>query len=391
MATPVNDTYTAASGAGIYGGKYNWPTWRRAIAAQHWAEVGSNTLASIDPEDNPAYNPNYSGSAPWHGSLGQPAMITAWNGGCYDSDGDVLWLIQGGGHGDYGGNEPYKIDLSVDSPTWEMVRAPSTDLSGDGANGLYGDGRPRSVHTYNKPVYIPNVGPALAMHGATYPSLLGVRSPLILSPTTGEMTFFGADNTNVSLSQSSGSGACYDPSRHCIWTVGGGSPGISRYDIATDTWYYTGGGINSSGGYIALEYMPDHDCIFMAGSGYTSGFRIVDCATLTTYTPVATGSMVGMTKALMSGAQVRYVQSEQRIAVWNNTSDTTQINVFNVPVDPMSGAWTIEQLSVGVGNTVTPTTKASGGTYGRFFHSQKLDGFGVINSVTEQIFFYARS
>jgi hypothetical protein len=366
--------------------------WRRAIAAQTWAEVGANTLADIDPEDNPAYNPNHPASAPWHGSLGQQAMITAWCGGCYDSDGDVLWLIQGGGHGDYGGNEPYKIDLSVDNPAWEMVRAPSTDLSGNGSNGLYGDGRPRSTHTYNKSIYIPGVGPALGALGVTYPNLLGVNNPFVLSATTGEVTQVGAINPYEGASSLDAAGACYDSLRHCVWIQGTARNDMTRWNISSDTYdrfINTGSGRS---GYVSLEYMPDHDCIIMLHSNAPYGMRVFDCATGTMYSPTITGSFpTGVTVGSMSGAQVRYVQSGQFVAVWNNSTNTTAITIFSAPENPRTGTWVLGELPVAPGNTITPTAMTPWGTYGRFFYSQKLDGFGVIKGVTQKVYFYARS
>jgi hypothetical protein len=317
-------------------------------------------------------------------------MVEAWCGGCYDSDNDELWLIQGGGHEDYGGNEPYKFSLSQDNPMWTMVRPPSLVMTGDGSNGLADDGRPRSTHTYNGPVFIPGVGPAMSAIGATYPSLKGVRIPYIMSRETGEVIQFGVENTYISLTESTAAASCYDPSRHCIWAVGLGDPGLCRWDIATDTWYYADSK-NSSGGYIALEYMPDHDCLFMIGKNYPSGFRIIDCTTLATYTPTATGSLVGMDLLRMSSTAGKYCQDGQFVAIWNNDTDTTKINIFNVPSDPMTGAWTIDQLPVAASNTVTPSASTFWGTYGRFFYSKKLDGFGVINGITEQPYFYARS
>lgn len=393
MATPVNDTYTAASGAGIYGGKYNWPLWRRSIAAQHWGVIPSNTLASIDPEDNPAYNPNYPAPAPWHGTLGQEAMITAWCGGCYDSDGDVLWLIQGGGHGDYGGNEPYKLDLSLDSPDFVMVRPPSVSMGGGtGVDGLADDGRPRSTHTYNKSVYIPGVGPALGALGLTYPNLLGVNNPFVFSPVTGEVTRVGPTNPYEGASQLDAAGVCYDSLRNCIWIQGTGRNDMTRWNMDTDTFdRYINTGSGRSG-YVSLEYMPDHDCIVMLHSNAPYGMRVFDCATGTMYSPTITGSFPsGITVSSMSGAQPRYVQSGQFFAVWNNSTNTTAITIFNVPANPRTGTWTVGQLPVAGGNTVTPTVRTPNFTYGRFFYSQKLDGFGLINGVTEQPYFYARS
>ena len=120
--------------------------------------------------------------------------------------------------------------------------------------------------------------------------------------------------------------------------------------------------------------------------------RVFDCATETMYSPPITGSFPsGITVSSMSGAQPRYVQSGQFFAVWNNSTNTTAITIFNVPANPRTGTWTVDQLPVAGSNTVTPTARTPNYTYGRFFYSQKLDGFGVINGVTEQPYFYARS
>jgi hypothetical protein len=320
-------------------------------------------------------------------------MITAWCGGCYDPDNDVLWLIQGGGHGDYGGNEPYKLDLSLDSPDFVMVRPPSQSMSGGtGADGLADDGRPRSTHTYNKTVYIPGVGPALGALGLTYPNLLGVNNPFVFSPITGEVTRVGPTNPYEAADKLDAAGVCYDPTRNCLWIQGTGRNDMTRWNMDTDTfdrYINTGSG---RFGYVSLEYMPDHDCIVMMHNNAPYGMRVYDCATGTMYSPPITGSFpAGVAVGSMSAAQPRYVQSGQFLAVWNNSTNTTAITIFNVPANPRTGTWTVDQLPVAGSNTVTPTARVLDGTYGRFFYSQKLDGFGVINGITEQPYFYARS
>ena len=397
MVSPVGYTYTCASGQGIYGGKYNWPAWRRAIAAQHWAEVGGNTIRSADPKNDIAVNPNHPLSPPWHGSIGVAGVVIAYCGGCFDQDNKVLWLPLGGGHGDYAGNEPWKIDLDVDSPVWEFVRNPSgavgnliTLSDGQEATGLYSDGRLRSVHSYNKPVYIPGVGPALGVTGATYYSgSKGLRQTAIISPTTGELVSLMAENTHIGLETTSGSGSCFDLSRNMIWVMPASGGKLTRRELSATTWEDTGVYVASSGN-SGLEYLPDHDCIVWFNSGLTRGFAVIDCATLTVYYPLTTGTYVGVTKPT-GNAQPRYVQSAKQIAFWHNSTDTTAINTLTFTSNPRTDTWTIDQLAVSVDNTVTPSVRHSNGTYGRFFYSEKLDGFGVFNSIDDPIYFYARS
>ena len=172
MANPVPVTYNAAASP-VAGGRYVWPAWRRHHAPMSvFAIPASNTLDDLNPKNNPAINPVYPSTPEWMGNHAN--IIGAWCGACYGDDAGELWLPLSGGHGDYAGNEPYKINLRADVPQWEMVRPPSgaignvlTTNDGQEASGVYSDGRPRSIHSYNKSVWIDGVGPAVAVQGST--------------------------------------------------------------------------------------------------------------------------------------------------------------------------------------------------------------------------------
>ena len=392
MASPVADNYSASSGATITAGRFAWPAWRLAMTPNTWAAIGT-TLASIDSEDNAGINNSYPSNAIWHATVGQAAIINAWCGGCYDSANDVLWLPLGGGHNDYAGNEPYKIDISAESPAWEMVRNPSGAIGnlitlddGQETTGIYSDGRPRAIHSYNKPCYVPGVGPVITVQGGTYKvggSANGTLKPIVINETTGEGTFKTAGT--MSNVDTSGSGSCYDPTRHALWYRSSGTGGFYKYDITGDSWAAQGSSFAVSG-YSGLEYLPDYDCILWINSGLTNGFAVFDCATTTLYQPSKTGSLTGM--SLSGEAQPRRFTATQ-VALWDNATSTTQINVMSFASNPRTDTWQISQLSVDGSNAVTPTAAAANGTYGRFFYSSNLSGFGVINSITDQIYFYA--
>jgi hypothetical protein len=400
MASPVGDTYTCASGQGIYGGKFNWPAWRRAIAAQTWGYMSVNTLRDIDPKANPAVNPNYPLSPPWNGSIGVAGVVIAYCGACYDQITDTLWLPLGGGHQDYAGNEPYRVRLNTGSPAFEMIRPPSgaigypavTYNDGQEVTGLYSDGRLRAVHSYNKPVYVPGVGPVMAVTGASFPLInapYGNNKTAVISETTGELVSYTADNTHISANVTSGSGSCYDPLRNMLWLMPSGGGKLTRRELPSGEWEDTGV-YRASPGNSGLEYLPDYDCIVWFNSGLTNGFAVIDCETLTIYYPAVTGSYIGVTKPT-GDAQPRYVRSAKQIAFWHNSTNTTAINTLTFTSDPRTDTWTIDQLPVSGANTVTPAVRAVQGTYGRFFYSEKLDGFGIFSGIDERIAFYARS
>lgn len=393
MASPVADSYNVSSGD-IVCGRYIYPSWRSGMTAGTWIAIGT-TLASIDPENNPAINPNHPSAAPWHGVGGQQAIFTAWGDLCVDTDRSVVHSPLNGGHNDYAGNEPYKIDLSVDSPAWVMLRNPSGAIGnlitlndGQEATGLYADGRVRSTHGYNKLAYIPGVGPAVIQLGGCYANSSGgkTKRPILIDPNTGEMTRWGAENPDASAVVDDG-GGCYDPSRHALWWKGPGTAKFTWYDIALDQWTSVGSSVAVTGG-VGMTYIEGHDCIVWVNPNITNGFGVFDCATGIHYEPAISGAFVGM--SLSESSPPQRVTGTNDFALWDNSSDTTIINTLSFSSNPRSDTWQIGQLPVDASNTVTPSARGNG-TNGRFFYLPKLDGFGLVNSVNEQIYFYARS
>jgi hypothetical protein len=393
MATPTTTSYSVASGVTVYAGRRNRPAWRNAMAANTWATVpASNTLDSLNPKNNVTLNPNYPSNPEWMKSPAVfPGVVSAWCGGCFDTATNTLWLPLSGGHADYAGNEPYKIALNTSAPAWEMVRPPSgaignllTTDDGQEASGVYSDGRPRSIHSYNKHVYVPGIGPVVSVQGNTaWSAQTGKNQVIKISPTTGEATY-GAINSGTG--GASGYGACYDSSRHVIWGRGPATSKFNKYDIALDTWSDVGSTIAVSG-YAGLCYLPDDDCILWLCDYFTNKFAVFDCATGIVTQPSVSGSAVG---ALLSGRmQPHWVPSLGAVAVWDNSASTTVINTLVKPSNPRTDAWSIGQLAVAGGNTVTPTAATANGTYGRFAYASGLGGFVLLNATSQQLYFYA--
>lgn len=443
MATPTADSYSASSGAAVYAGRYGSglrgsatfaeflasgsmataysamsggatiadlsasgsvdgyfvPTWRSAMAANTWRAIPTvNKMSDLDPRYNAAMNPVYSSPPEWNGN-GHASMMTAWCGGCFDLATDDFWIPIGGGHSDYGGNEPYKLNLYSDTPTWTMLRPPSgaignTIATNDGqeATGVYADGRPRAVHTWNRSVFVPGVGPCLSTHGRGWTSAAaGTTKFLRIHPTTGECTF-GAANTYVSAIEGNGAGCAYDPSRHVVWYHGCTGGTFTKYDVATDTWtnasasFYVTGSVTNTG----LTYIPGDDVIVWMHEYYAGGIRVYDPVTSTLHTPSVSGAFVG--EFAMTGlCQAVWVPSLNALAVWDNTTNRTIINIITKPANPRTGTWVISQLTVSGSNTITPSARNSRSTFNRFQYSSRLDGFFLVNNTNEFPYFFALS
>ncbi len=367
------------------------PLWLQSIADNQWGIISlTNKISDIDPEDDVLINPDYPSNAPWHANGGLPLMMSAWCGACFDETGGVLWFPLSGGHADYAGNEPYKIDISVDAPTAVMLRNPSGAIGDTGtlndnqeSSGVYFDGRPRAIHSYNKPVYVPNVGPFTSIQGNTaWSGQAGTNDTLLLNESTGETTRLA---TNSGTGAFAATGSTYDASRHVIWNRGAGTGRMTKYDIDLDTWVTVGAQIALSAG-CSLTYIPEHDVIFLINIGYANNFAIFDCATGLYSEPSISGSFIG--SALQPFTQPRLVSDGSYLAIWDNSTNTTIINTLTVPTDPRTDNWVISQLTVDAGNSVTPTAKTSNGTFGRFFYSPVYNVFGVINSTNQDIYIF---
>lgn len=367
----------------MYVGRYSRPAYARSATVNTWSTIPlSNTLASLDPNSNPELNPNFPLNAEWRAQSGHKAIFEGWGGACNSED--TVYVPLGGGHGDYAGNDNYDLMLMSDNPTWRMLQPPSgaignllTTNDGQEATGEYADGRPRSIHSYDKPCYVPNVGPFITTQGGCSWSAAPANPSrtIFFHPVTGEHTW---KDSIASNQNTSGSGSCFDPSRGeqgSIWYKSRGTGRFSRYDVAQDTWNDDVTDSVAMSGDISLGYIPEHDVIIGSCDFFARNFMVLDCSDGTIHEPQISGSFVGMS---LSGT-AKPVVVDNYVYFWDNTTNTTIINRMEIPSDPINGTWAISQLTVDPSNTVTPDTsyKANGtmGTYGRFMYFEQLGGF----------------
>lgn len=168
------------------------PAWWAAMNVNTWATPVGNVIANVqDPAGSALYGPSGSGNF--------SAVICAWNGAAWDPTRRKMFMLANGGHVNYGGNEVYAIDFSVNSPVWSRPRNATTPLPAGGQNYTqYSDGRPSSNHTYNSHAVIyplartPNTGrPVLLGLGSVYEQ--GARGH-------GRWFEFDVNNTGASIS-----------------------------------------------------------------------------------------------------------------------------------------------------------------------------------------------
>lgn len=393
LCTEVFNSFTFTADAALPKGGPIYPTWRTAISAGKWAIISTaNILSDLDPRYNAAINPVYSSTPEWGGTgFGQQRLFAPWCGGCADTDNSVWWAPLSGGHTDYGGNEPYKIDLSADTPEWVMVRPPSgaignllTTKDGLESTGIYADGQPRAVHSYNKPCYVPGDAPWLGVMGAAwFAGNAGLIAPVRIDPITGLGTI-GATITTTppAIERTSAGGSCYDSTRNAIWFRVSGTGYIFKYDITGDSWSREGGSL-AGGSYVGMCYVEEQDLIVLFDG---STLRLYDPVAATYTAPTVSGSTTGA--SITGQAQPQWTGTD--IAWWDNSTNTTIISKLTPPAgDWKVGTWTLDSYAVAGSNIVTPTVRNTNGTFGRFAYFPTLAGFFLINEANQDAYFFA--
>ena len=147
------------------------PSWRLGQSAGEWREItGSSPSLCIPTVDL---------------SFGSPSKITdAWGGLSIDTRTDDIWVLAGGGHADYAGNELRVCRMSVDAPAW--VERYRCDASWQPDVPYYSpSGHPQSAHCYYQQQFCEarNRAMRFGAYGGTgaslyYPSVDGFNSTL---------------------------------------------------------------------------------------------------------------------------------------------------------------------------------------------------------------------
>ena len=389
MASPVGDSYAVASGGVIAAGRHRMPAWRRSLVPLSVSQIGDNTLASLNPNNSPAVNPSYPSGAEWSASGGHGSIVTAWNGAVWDESTGMFVLPLQGGHADWAGNERYYANILADSPIWVMPVYPTgaignTGVLNDGleSTGVYFDGRPRSIHSYNKHVAVPGVGIVLSVQGnCSFSGQSGTSKTFLLGAIDGEWV---EKATHPSPGGSSGAGACYDSIRHRIWLKGAAGSRPSWLNL--DTWVWTiesAFEYDNASSYKKLIHLPEHDVIFQADSTKTAGFCLWSPITGVIYQPGVTGS--SPTGLALSGASgVDWDGS--RLLIWHNSSNTQVIGTLTPTGDPETAPWAWGSITF---SGVVPSVAITNGTYGRFAYSKRLNGCILQNEVSQKPYFFA--
>jgi MYXO-CTERM domain-containing protein len=337
-----------------------------------WYEVPNSHLRDVAHDWSPDPTP---------GNVG--GIIKAWGGGAFDTNGERLLLL-GGGHGDYGGNEIYAMDLDTveNGPStnpWEKLSDPEAfdalDPDCSNPDNLTDNDQRRSQHSYSRLAYIPELDALCDTGGSigyTYCPALRQLDCFDLSTRTWTLGLTAADAAGT------GSTGAVHPDTGQWWLQGGSGSGLlGRFDPQSLSWTY-GHYDNipgSSPGSTSAAIDPTRNLFVLVGNqrlwALDLGTFEEGVTELSEHPAPSTG---GDAVIAASAPGFAYDPVQDRMVAWVGGAD-----VYLLDLD--SWTWT---RSTPVG--ATPTAAVGNGTFGRFRYSPKYNVFVVVSSADENAF-----
>lgn len=221
--------------------------------------------------------------------------IMAYSGGVFSAE-DNCFLIFGGGHGDYWGNEVWKLDMAT--LKWSRMYEPSKfGFLNNDRGCVKGDDKPYTRHSYDNLAWVPTTGEMLMWGGfgpTCYPRKFGGNLADETGPRKGGVSPQPIDVWTYSLKKNKWrlrfnlpykrenfrkapagpcGGTAYDSKRNLVWAVKGAST-IHSFDLKANKW--TAHKVNTNGNVGkkerrasgSLVYLPKRD-LLMSCSGWT--------------------------------------------------------------------------------------------------------------------------
>lgn len=311
----------------------------------------------------------------------------AWGGGIYDEAHGDLW-VWGGGHSNYAGNEVYRINVFADTPAWAMLIPPTgavgntgTLNDGNEGSGVYFDGRPRSTHTYGN----------LALDSAG--NLWAAPNDGLYASGAQNSRAFRFNRSSLDWDQNFATtwtptdmfgGSVYVPTRNEIVMIPTSLSQYARFNpdthAVTKSTKYANGGNSLE---LQAVYDPVRNAVLIFGN---TAIKYLDMATpdAADATALTLSSAVPTENRRMGWA---YDSANDRFAAWDPGTNTF-VTLTAPSSNWKTNTWTFGTLTP-ASTAVVPGSKASAGTWGRFFYSAALRGFGLVNNTTSALYFYA--
>jgi hypothetical protein len=297
---------------------------------------------------------------------GPGSVMGAWCGAALDTKRNRL-VINGGGHGDYAGNEIYIFDLI--GLKWTRPWGPVPEAGPyPGEKDAYAEGVPTSVHTYDGLIYLPKQD-LLWRGGGSKWGGSGGGTQACWTFDFEKLAWQRKANSNCG---SLGVSVCaeYDPVTGHIFSTGD-HYGFGEYDPDKDTW--TARGSMALGEEPTMTIDPEARVLLLTGNGQ---FSVCDLKTGKVSKPKPQGDQ---TVVKCRGPGLVYDGKLKRIVGWGGGASLYSLDV---------ATWTWTEHKPAATNKVTPAGKpARLLAFSKFQYWPAKNAYVVVNSVSDSVYF----
>ena len=344
----------------------------------------------------------------WSSQGGAPGVmkqkgVYAFSGAAFDTARNRL-LIHGGGHGDYGGQEIYAFD--IETFTWSMVATPDvltameetecTLPSQDNYGRRTANNLPKSVHTYDRLVYVEQLDAMLDGRGSVgWSECRGNDNEAALYKFgTNEWEWWATPQEHPDdlpfpapyALGGAGAAAAIHPTTKEIWFIPSHSGRLIRWNPSTNEWAHGGRGDNhmyATGNKVAI-IDPVRNKLMISrtrGGDDNLAFYFVlldefeeDVTRVMDYWTVTTGDT-----DFLYGTEGRRVTFDydpvgDQLVAWGGGS-----NIYTLNLDTL--VWTQHEVPSAV-----PGAGSTAGTFGRFRYIDSIDKFLLTTSTQSNVF-----
>ena len=359
------------------------PGWAQSLEPGKWAAISQNTMADVDPADDPAANSRYPNSPTYGGMSGQAAVLSAWNGGAFatglGAKGSlIMW---GGGHQDYYGNEVYAFDLATQR--WRRLSNPYQNISFPVEAGIWPDGSPSVPHTYGFAGYHPGSNSFMSVMTQSSNTPSNATVAVMFDLNTGRWRS-GPVAGGATLVY--GGWAAYDRTRDAWWAEGGDSGGkFAKYSMngngTAGTWTTFPAKFGALYSRAAID--PGQDMLAVTLFNHDDTIRGIDLKN-----PGADAVVLrqgGSMPSRQGAAGWEWSDARGAFIYWRDGTGVYEVKLSGS--DWRTGTWNWTNLSTGGG--VTPQDQ-NNGVYNRFRLARydDMEVAVVVNQVNGPVYAY---
>lgn len=359
------------------------PAWAQSITPGTWAAISQNTMADVNPANDPATNSRYPNNPTYGGNTGQQGVLSAWNGGAlatgYGAKGSlIMW---GGGHQDYYGNEVYAFDLATQR--WKRLSNPYQGISFPVSNGIWPDGSPSVPHTYGFAGYHPGSNSFVSVMTQTSNTPSNATIAVMFDLGTGRWRTGPKDSSGTLVY---GGWAAYDSTRDAWWGEGGDSGGnFVKYSMngngTSGSWTNYPAKFGALNSRAAID--PGNDMLAVTLFNHDDSIRGIDLKNPSAN--AVTLRQGGSIPSRDGAAGWEWSDARQAFVYWRRGTGVYEVKLSGS--DWRTGTWNWTNLSTGGG--ATPQDQSTG-VFNRFrlVRYDDMEIAVVVNQVSGPVYAY---